>query len=310
MARTKGSFSLAGAIEPKAAAPLDARSTVKTMAELTDANSFPYSYIGMSVFVTDPTVLKEYVLIGADTTVLANWREQGSGSSESPIIMNYATYQALPTETKNDGKVRYIPDYPSSGGGSDQNKADLTVIAPAFDATESYAIGGVVTYNGKVYIFTDEHTGDWDSEDVDETDVSELTEEMSAAEVQAVKDAYDATALQTGAFASTFDIIDLRGTERIVGKLIESDGTVKPIYEKTVVFSSALDLTANGWTNTDIDSSSMDCIVSAKAIHNSRTVATCLKVGPNGTGNKVEIFNASSSFSINRLILQYTKTTT
>ena len=44
MARTKGSFNLAGAIEPLAAASLDARATVSTKSDLTASVSFPYIY--------------------------------------------------------------------------------------------------------------------------------------------------------------------------------------------------------------------------------------------------------------------------
>lgn len=77
MARTKGSFSLAGALEPLVAAPLDARSTVKTKADLTAAGSFQYTYIGMQTFVVEEK--KRYTLIGADPTDIDNWREDGSG---------------------------------------------------------------------------------------------------------------------------------------------------------------------------------------------------------------------------------------
>ena len=124
---------------------------------------------------------------------------------------------------------------PYGGSPSDPTKADLTSIAPAFDATATYADGDVVSYNGKVWIFTYAHTGAWDAADADETDVAELTEEMSEAEVQAVKDAFTGS-LQIP-FATTMDVIDLRGTERVVGKWIESDGTEKTLYEKTITMN-------------------------------------------------------------------------
>lgn len=41
--------------------------------------------------------------------------------------------------------------------------------------------------------------------------------------------------------------LDLRGTERVVGKLIESDGTVVPLYEKTITIDS-ITLPATGST--------------------------------------------------------------
>ena len=78
-ARQKGSFSLGGTLEIKADAPADARLCVKTKSELTDANSFPYKYIGMIVSVADEG--KAYILIASDTTVTANWKALGEGGS-------------------------------------------------------------------------------------------------------------------------------------------------------------------------------------------------------------------------------------
>ena len=117
---------------------------------------------------------------------------------------------------------------------SDNDKADTTAIAPAFDDTATYAIGDIVSYEGKIYEFTAAHTGAWAAADVTETDVTEMTESLSAAELQAIEDAFDATTLQSGQFASTYDIIDLRGTELIVGKLIEADGTEKVLYQRVI----------------------------------------------------------------------------
>lgn len=79
MARSKGSFGLAGAVEPKAAAPLDARAVVKNMGELTAVGSFPYPYIGMETYVVSEN--KKYRLIGNDPTVSSNWEEVGAGET-------------------------------------------------------------------------------------------------------------------------------------------------------------------------------------------------------------------------------------
>ena len=81
MARSKGSFGLAGAVEPKAAAPLDARAVVKNMEELTAVGSFPYPYIGMETYVVSEG--KKYRLIGNDPTVSANWEEVGAGGGHT-----------------------------------------------------------------------------------------------------------------------------------------------------------------------------------------------------------------------------------
>lgn len=116
--------------------------------------------------------------------------------------------------------------------GHDSTKADAVSVAPAFDATATYAIGDRVTYEGRLYEFTVAHTGAWSAADVSETDVAEITEPLSAAEMQAVKDAFLAS--QVVPFATTMDVIDLRGNERVVGKVIEADGTEKVMYEKTI----------------------------------------------------------------------------
>ena len=76
-ARQKGSFSLGGTLEILADAPADARLCVKTKSELTDANSYPYKYVGMIVSVADEG--KAYILTAADTTIASNWKELGEG---------------------------------------------------------------------------------------------------------------------------------------------------------------------------------------------------------------------------------------
>lgn len=145
--RTKGSFSLAGAIEPKMDAPLDARTIVNNLADLTTANSFPYKYIGLTVFVKEN--LKKYTLIGDDTTVLANWQEEGSGGSEY---------------TAGDG--------------------------------------------------------------INITDNEISTERMQSSELSDLD--LDEAGQPSGV------VIDLRGNERVVGTVIESDGAVKTLYQKTI----------------------------------------------------------------------------
>lgn len=81
MARTKGTFSLSANIEPRAAAPLDARERVALISDLTASGTFPYPYEGMEVYVVEEK--KKYVLIGDDPTVANNWQEVGSGGGGS-----------------------------------------------------------------------------------------------------------------------------------------------------------------------------------------------------------------------------------
>ena len=77
MSRTKGTFSLTSNIEPKFGAPLDARTIVKLLADLTASNTFEYPYKGMKVFVEENN--KSYTLVGSDPTVSTNWIEDNSG---------------------------------------------------------------------------------------------------------------------------------------------------------------------------------------------------------------------------------------
>ena len=83
MARQTGSNNFAGTLEVLAGGPLDARSVVKTKADLTAAASFPYPYVGMQVFVESE--LKRYTLVAADFTDLNNWREDGSGGASTNV---------------------------------------------------------------------------------------------------------------------------------------------------------------------------------------------------------------------------------
>lgn len=64
-------------VEPRLAAPFDARQVVPAKSDLTDATNFPYAYIGMIVSVQAEG--KAYMLTQSDTTVLANWKELGAG---------------------------------------------------------------------------------------------------------------------------------------------------------------------------------------------------------------------------------------
>lgn len=77
MSRQKGSLELPYNIETKSAAPLDARTVVEAVADLTDPGTFPYHYIGMVVYARDPGAL--YVLQGPDPTQAAAWKKQVAG---------------------------------------------------------------------------------------------------------------------------------------------------------------------------------------------------------------------------------------
>lgn len=94
MARTKGSFNLAGAIEPLAASSLDARATVATKADLTASGSFPYFYKGMETYVVEEN--KKYRFVGDDPTVLSDWEEvTGGGGGDSSLTTDVTANLAV-----------------------------------------------------------------------------------------------------------------------------------------------------------------------------------------------------------------------
>lgn len=81
MARTKGMLNLSGNLEVNAGAPLDARTVVPTLADLTVASNFQYKYVGMPVVVQATGDM--YILTANDVTVAANWKKIGSGGGSS-----------------------------------------------------------------------------------------------------------------------------------------------------------------------------------------------------------------------------------
>ena len=98
MARQQGTYKLASNIEPRAAAPLDAREKVALKNDLTATGTFPYPYEGMEVYVVEEK--KKYVLIGADPTVSENWQEVGSGGGD---VIEYV--ETLPTGNDIQNKI-------------------------------------------------------------------------------------------------------------------------------------------------------------------------------------------------------------
>ena len=123
MARQKGTFTLSSNIENNAAAPLDARMLVKSMTELTDANSFPYFYKGMIVSVQNEN--KVYHLIGNDPTVISNWEELGAGAQDAQLPIGGTAGQALVKKSSADQDVEWKTVTP---GHSIQNGAGTSFV--------------------------------------------------------------------------------------------------------------------------------------------------------------------------------------
>lgn len=86
MARQTGSANFAGTLEVLAGGPIDARTVVDTVADLTASGTFPYPYEGLTVYVK--AVDKKYTLTADDPTVSANWVEDGSGGGGSFDLEN------------------------------------------------------------------------------------------------------------------------------------------------------------------------------------------------------------------------------
>ena len=122
MARKEGSLKLSSNIEPRAAAPLDARTIVPTLADLTASGAFPYPYVGMIVSVQSEG--KAYMLTALDTTSSSNWIPVGNGS-ESFIITATLDKDDWDSETRQQ-----TIDF----SGYDSNM--IGVIGMSVDATE------------------------------------------------------------------------------------------------------------------------------------------------------------------------------
>lgn len=131
MARTKGSYSLSANIEINAAAPLDARERVATLADLTAEGSFPYHYVGMETYVV--ATGKKYRLTGSDPTVSANWAEIGEGGSGSGG-------HTIEDSTGTDMTSRANLQFKGAASVSDDSENDRTVvevpIMPSSDMSE------------------------------------------------------------------------------------------------------------------------------------------------------------------------------
>lgn len=155
MARQPGSANFSGTIEALAGGPLDARSIVKTKADLTAVGSFEYPYIGMETYVVSEN--KKYRLIGDNPLVVANWEEIDVFDTELDTtsengVQNKVIAEAL--EGKADlvgGKVpaSQLPSFVDDVVDGYYKEADGKFYADAEYQTE------IVGEAGKIYISVD-----------------------------------------------------------------------------------------------------------------------------------------------------------
>ena len=142
---------------------------------------------------------------------------------------------------------------------SDTSKTDLGVVAASFDDTATYAIDDRCTYNGKLYRFTSVHTGAWVAGDVTEVTVDgEIPEALTAAQMQAIKDAFEPT-VRPDMMPVLFDET---GAERTVGWYRLANGKKKPEYQKDFVYSNSItvDSTYRAVEIADISSLNVDSL--------------------------------------------------
>lgn len=152
-------------VEPRLAAPFDARQVVPTKADLTDATNFPYAYIGMIVSVQAEG--KAYILTQSDTTVLANWKELGSGGGGSdaeltsdltvsnPIgewEMDEVIAQGTTLETVIRGMLSqtYYPTYTAPSASINYSASTLVKTGTTIPATAATVLfnAGAITLEG------------------------------------------------------------------------------------------------------------------------------------------------------------------
>ena len=131
MARTKGMLNLSGNLEVNAGAPLDARSVVPTVADLTIASNFQYKYVGMTVTVQATGDM--YTLLSNDVTDIANWKPVGKTytagtnvniSDQNVISATDTTYTAGTGIDITNGVISA-----TGGGGSSYTAGDGIVIS-------------------------------------------------------------------------------------------------------------------------------------------------------------------------------------
>ena len=73
---------------------------------------------------------------------------------------------------ETSGEAAAIAALQEAVGGLQSDKADLSVVAPAFSAEASYDVGDIVAYAGVTYRCTNSHEGEWDADDFAATTVA------------------------------------------------------------------------------------------------------------------------------------------
>lgn len=136
MARPEGTLKLSSNIEPQVGAPLDARAIVPTVADLTLAASFPYSYVGMIVSVQATGDV--YILKAKPTTTEDNWGKVAAGGD----MDSYYTKAEIDSGWYNKEQVDQliVKLYKPAGNATLATLPvlDASVIGNAYNMTEEF----------------------------------------------------------------------------------------------------------------------------------------------------------------------------
>ena len=159
MGRVKGSLKLSSNIEVLAGAPLDARSIVPLKTDLTGAETFQYSYVGMIVVVQEEAKL--YILKAKPTTNIDNWVAGGSVDNLDDYYTKAEVDAIIASVYKPAGSSLFadLPEPSADVEGFVYNVRD------AFTTTEDFAEGAGKEYpigtNIVVINFGDDDTPDY-----------------------------------------------------------------------------------------------------------------------------------------------------
>lgn len=105
-------------------------------------------------------------------------------------------------------------------------------------------------------------------------------------------------------------MFDERGTEYKVGWYILSNGTKKPMYEKTCVLNSAVTVpTGSNWTDTGVSNSNIDKLLGLCNVQDGNTtVFDCVNIDK-GTNTLIIQSTRNASITVKQFTIFYTKTT-
>ena len=140
MGKSIGSANIAASFNVLADAPLDSRTVVDTVADLTASGTFDYKYVGMHVYCKADS--KTYVLIGEDPTQSSNWKELGSGGGGSSALEDLTDVEL--TDPADGNVLKYdatLEKWVNESGGGGGGDAELEEAVTANTAAGAIEVG-------------------------------------------------------------------------------------------------------------------------------------------------------------------------